>query len=71
MHETYIKNPTTSDEGGEIPAVIPEGYVFVMGDNRGNSKDSRSNQIGLIDNRNIIGKAQFIAYPFNRARGLY
>ena len=71
LDEKYIKNPTTRDVGGEIPSVIPEGYIFVMGDNRGNSKDSRSEQIGLIDVRNVIGKAQFIAYPFQRAGGLY
>lgn len=71
LKEPYIKNPTTNDEGGEIPSVVPEGYVFVMGDNRMNSKDSRSSQIGLIDVRNIIGKAQFVVFPFNRIGGLY
>lgn len=71
LNEPYIKNLTTNDEGGEIPSVIPEGYVFVMGDNRNGSKDSRSAQIGLIDVRNVIGKAQVIVYPPDRMRGLY
>lgn len=43
---------------------IPKNYYFVVGDNRGNSKDSRS--IGLISKSKIMGKASFILYPFNR-----
>lgn len=56
IDEPYIKSPTTQDENGVIPKVIPKGYVFVMGDNRGNSTDSRSNEVGLIDKNNILGK---------------
>ncbi len=67
LNEPYIKTPTTNNEGGEVPEVIPEGYVFVMGDNRGNSLDSRSEQIGLIDKRNIIGKAQCIVFPLTES----
>ena len=70
LDEPYIKTPTTDNEGGEIPEVIPEGYVLVMGNNRGNSLDSRSEQIGLIDKRNIIGKAQYIVFPFDRIGGI-
>lgn len=70
LDEPYIKTPTTDNEGGEIPEVVPDGYVFVMGDNRGDSMDSRSEQIGLIDKRNIIGKAQYIVFPFNRIGGI-
>ena len=70
LNEPYIKTPTTNNEGGEVPEVIPEGYVIVMGDNRGNSLDSRSEQIGLIDKRNISGKAQYIVFPFDRIGGI-
>ena len=44
--------------------VIPEGYYFVVGDNRGNSLDSR--KIGLISKREIRGKTSFIFFPFNK-----
>ena len=43
---------------------IPEDYYFVVGDNRGNSKDSRT--IGLIHKKQIRGKTSFILYPFNK-----
>lgn len=71
LSETYIKNSTTTDEGGEIPSVIPKGQVFVMGDNRQNSKDSRSPSIGLIDKSYILGKAQMVVFPVERFRSLY
>ncbi len=66
LDEPYIKEPTRLKEGGEIPNVIPEGYVFVMGDNRNHSSDSRSYKVGLISEDQIIGKAEFIVKPFDR-----
>ena len=54
-----------------VPEVIPEGKVFVLGDNRLVSLDSLYAQIGLIDVKNVIGKAQFVAFPFNHIGYLY
>lgn len=66
LDEDYIKGTTTKLRNPmNIPAVIPEGYVFVMGDNRQGSIDSRSNEIGLIPVENIVGKAVFRFYPLD------
>ena len=50
---------------------LPEGYIFVMGDNREGSLDSRSNEIGLIPVENIIGKAEIRIYPFSSFGSVY
>ncbi|MDD6489131.1 MAG: signal peptidase I [Clostridia bacterium] len=67
LDEPYITGRTIqTDKNMEIPSVIPEGYVFVMGDNREASLDSRSTQIGLIPVTSIIGKVQMRIMPFDR-----
>lgn len=50
----------------DFPIQIPEGYVFVMGDNRNHSADSRTARIGLIDERCVVGKAVCRILPFSR-----
>ena len=65
LDEPYIHTPTDRSEGVEFPLVVESGHVFVMGDNRGNSLDSRSHEIGQIDKRQILGKAIFLLFPGN------
>lgn len=71
IDETYLASATLSGVEWEIPDVIPEGKVFVMGDNRAVSVDSRSIRIQLVDKKDIIGKVQFIVYPFEKISYVY
>lgn len=63
LEEKYIMGNTTGSEGFSGSAVVPEGKLFVMGDNRQNSTDSRSEIIGFIDERYIVGKAKMRVFP--------
>ncbi|PYG87085.1 signal peptidase I [Ruminiclostridium sufflavum DSM 19573] len=68
LDEPYTKT-TTDSKGMQLPFTVPEGQLFVMGDNRGQSLDSR--QIGTIDMDAVIGKAVFRIWPFSVFGGLY
>ena len=63
LDEPYTRTPTNYQEGMKFPLKVDEGCVFVMGDNRNDSLDSRSTQIGLIDRREILGRVLFLALP--------
>ena len=63
LQEDYIYSETKLYEGISFPLTVSEGCLFVLGDNRMDSKDSRSPEIGLIDKREVLGKAVFLLYP--------
>lgn len=52
----------------EYSVTVPEGYVFVMGDNRNGSTDSRFSQVGLVDARCVIGEVVFRLFPLTKMR---
>lgn len=73
LDEPYVNGPTLLEGDVEFPVYVKEGYVFVLGDNRNNSTDSRSSSIGeegLVDERYILGKAIYRVWPFKSIGGL-
>ena len=64
LQEDYIAEPTYLGYDVQFPYTVPEGTVFVMGDNRNQSLDSRSTYVGCIDERDILGKVLLCFMPF-------
>jgi len=64
LSESYIKDGTTN---GTFPeTLVPEGYLFCMGDNRLVSRDSRDASVGFINLDDVKGKVVFRLFPFNK-----
>lgn len=63
LNEPYAHTLTTRAEGTVFPLTVEKDHVFVLGDNRNDSKDSRDPSIGLVDHREILGKVVFLLMP--------
>ena len=66
QEEPYVAEKNLGKCEIEFPYEVPEGMVFVLGDNRSVSLDSRIHTIGCVETDQIAGKALFKAWPINR-----
>ena len=69
LDEPYTKTPTNRKWDIEFPVTVDEGCIFVLGDNRNDSLDSRDARIGeygMIDTRYILGHAVYRIFPFDK-----
>lgn len=64
VEENYTNAPTNTKIDFIGPQTVPKNCLFVMGDNRNASTDSRDKRIGMVDKRLVIGKALLVIYPF-------
>ena len=73
VDSSFTKTPTNLKYDIDFPVIVDEGCVFVLGDNRNDSLDSRSSRIGnngMVDKRYILGHAVFRIFPFDKIGGL-
>ncbi len=73
LNESYVRTPTNLKYDIEFPVTVKKGCVFVLGDNRNESLDSRSSEIGddgMIDTRYILGHAVLRVFPLNKIKWL-
>ncbi len=70
LQEDYISEPTTLAYDVQFPVTVPEGTLFLLGDNRPQSKDSRDSEIGFVDERDLLGEVVWRLFPASQFGGI-
>ena len=67
LYEPFVEDGTFLSYDMDFPQTVPPGHIFLMGDNRNNSWDSRDSRIGMVDTRHVLGRTVYRVFPHDRA----